>query len=275
VVQPESAQRVDDEDGSTDSNPLATLARQIRSERDDSSNAPSDTSSSTRRQPQQIEQSIERLRAQIKELDQPIPSTTESDTRMARQRLTQLEKEYTALESSLDVASRAVTLWLGRRVAFEGSDVALDGVSGAEQFGAYSVLIKEKLSLITDLAYQYREKADDAELHPEDPRIKTELEAIQRRREQAKRELAQEIRKVIDTTLSKSYKDYESLKIQRDLLWLDLQAAKQELEVQAGLADRDPQKRQQLRVALVEKLEFEQLALETARQNARGGLASR
>jgi hypothetical protein len=162
-----------------------------------------------------------------------------------------------------------VTLWLGRQVAFEGQEDSFDSLSDVEQFGAYSNPVKDKLSLITSLAYQYREKADEVELHPENSSLRGELDTIQKRRQQTKRELTQEIRKVINSTLSKSYKDYESLKIQRDLLLLDVQGAKEELEVQLSLSSPDPLAREKLKLTLDGRLQNERRMLEELRASPR------
>jgi serine/threonine protein phosphatase PrpC len=258
-----------------ESNPLATLAKQIQAERGENGSVLSGVPNELRRPPAVIEQTIARLQAQIEELSQPVKATAAQNLAAAQERLVEIQENYDSVESSLDVASRAVTLWLGRQVAFEGQQSTLDSRADIEQFGAYSDSVKEKLAALTIATYQYRTKADEIELHPEDRSLRGELEAVETRREQLRRELSQEIRKVVNTTLSKSFKDYENLKIQRDLLWLDLQSAKQEVEVLTGLTNPDTLKRQQLRLALIDRLESEQVALEAARQASRGPVPSR
>jgi hypothetical protein len=268
----ESEQPTDGPGLSAAQNPLAALAKQIQAERGEVGSVLAGVPSELKRQPALLERSIQRLEAQIQELSAPSGEAGTDNLDLARQRLSPLEKDYAAIESNLDVASRAVTLWLGRQVAFEGQEDSFDSLSDIEQFGAYSNPVKEKLSLITSLAYQYREKADEVELHPEDASLRGELDDIQKRREQTRRELAQEIRKVINSTLSKSYKDYESLKIQRDLLWLDVQGAKEELEVQTSLANPDPLVRAKLKLTLEERLQNERRMLEELKTNPRSAV---
>jgi serine/threonine protein phosphatase PrpC len=250
-------------------NPLAALAKQIQAERGETGSVLAGVPSELKRQPALLERSIQRLEAQIRELSTTAVETGPQNLDSARQRLSQIESEYAAIEANLDVASRAVTLWLGRQVAFEGQEDFFESSSDVQQFGAYSNPVKEKLALITSLAYQYREKADDVELHPEDSGLRGELEAIQKRREQIRRELTQEIRKVINSSLSKSYREYESLKIQRDLLWLDVQGAKEELEVQRSLSNSDLLVREKLKLTLEERLQNERQMLEELRTNPR------
>jgi serine/threonine protein phosphatase PrpC len=269
VLSGESEPAPDDEGVDPEQNPLAALAKQIQAERGEAGSVLAGVPNELKRQPALLERSIQRLEKQIRELSIAPVDSAPQNLEAARQSLSQIEKEYAAIEANLDVASRAVTLWLGRQVAFEGQQDSFDSLSDVQQFGAYSNPVKEKLALITSLAYQYREKADEVELHPEDSALRRELETIQTRREQIRRELAQEIRKVINSSLSKSYREYESLKIQRDLLWLDVQGAKEELEVQRSLSNPDPLAREKLRLTLQERLQSERQLFEELRTNPR------
>jgi hypothetical protein len=182
-----------------------------------------------------------------------------------------LQKEYSAIESSLDVASRAVTLWLSRQVAFESQSKANQSISEIEQVAAYSSAIKEKLSALSSVSYQFRSKADEVELYPGNAALRADLEALQARRDQLRTELQIDVRKSLGTILANAYKDYETIRIRRDIVWLDLQAAKRELEVQGIIADGDPARRSQLVRALTEQLENEKRLLSSLLGTARKG----
>jgi hypothetical protein len=244
-----------------EANPLAALARQIRDER--RSVAEQMTPNPTRlvRQPEQIKRSIDSLKRQIQELSSPAPITTQSDLNIAREKLDQVQKAYASVEAELDVASRAVTLWLSRQVAFEGQDTSSTSITEMEQVAAYSQSIKEKLSTLTSLSYAIREKADEVELRPGDGSLRSELEEIETKRDVLNRELQSEVRRSINSILTRSYKEYESVKNRRDKLWSELQLAKRDLEVQAGLAETDPAKRIALRELLEQKMTSEEAAL--------------
>jgi hypothetical protein len=182
-----------------------------------------------------------------------------------------LHKEYQLLNTRLDAASRAVTLWVRRQVKFEDPDV-FAYPSELEKVGAYSDGVKQKLAVIAALSYQYGEKADAAELHPDDEARRTELESLARKRDDLKRELKDEVRKAVAGLFAKSYREYETLKNQQDILWGELQTAKRELEVLTGLAEGDPVKRRSLQATLRVRLEDEvrQLTdLDKVKSNAR------
>jgi protein phosphatase len=249
-------------------NPLAVLAKQIRGDRGDSAGLPSSSVSEQRRLPLQIEQSIQKLQNQLQALALPPVRGDSSELLKARQDLLRAEKNYQGIESSLDVASRLVTLWLGRQVAFEGQEVSVDSVSEMARIGTYSQAVKEKVERLTELSYRYRQKADDIELHPEDMALQQELSQLDTERENLKRELSNEMLLAIKQNLAKSFKDYENLKVQRDSLWLDLQTAKRDVETQEIIAKGNPDQRRELRNTLEQKLQAEQKALASSNRNS-------
>jgi hypothetical protein len=218
-----------------------------------------------RRQPAQLEQSIQKLQTQIQALTQPSVNQRPDALDRARDELNRVEKNYQNVEASLDVASRLVTLWLGRQVAFEGQEISVDSLSEMARVGTYSPLVKSKVDVFTALSYEYRQKADEIELHPEDTALQAELEELDERRESLRKELVADLLQAIKQNLAKSFKDYESRKLQRDALWLDLQAAKREVEIQKVIAEGDPEKRDSLRRTLQERLAQEQASLAALR----------
>jgi viroplasmin and RNaseH domain-containing protein len=150
---------------------------------------------------------------------------------------------------------------LSRQVAFEGQDSQSTSLTELEQVAAYSEAIKEKLSTLTTLSYRLREKADEVELRPADEALRAQLEEIENKRDQLSRELQIEVRRSINSILTRSYKEYESVKNRRDKLWIELQAAKRDLEIQTALAESDPAKRIAFREILEQRLASEEAGL--------------
>jgi viroplasmin and RNaseH domain-containing protein len=243
---------------------LAALARQIRSEQ---TNGQDEAQSSSRsaRKPEQIRASILRLQQQIQALKASPANSVPENAQSIRTEVDRLQKEYSAIESSLDVASRAVTLWLSRQVTFENQTKNGESLAEIEQVAAYSTAIKEKLAALSTVSYQYRSKADEVELYPGNSALRSDFETLQARRDQLRGELQVDVRKALGSILANTYKDYETIKIKRDILWLDLQASKRELEVQAALADSDQTKRTDLIRSLVDRLAAEERELKEQR----------
>lgn len=251
--------------------PLSELARQIRrvDKVSDGHSKHGVPQASVRRE--EIVQSIGTLRSQIDLLDRPPTSDATSNMVAAKVRYDGLLKEYQLLNTRLDAASRAVTLWVRRQVKFEDPDVFAHP-GELDKVGAYSETVKQKLAVIASLSYQYGEKADAAELHPDDESRRAELESLARKRDDLKRELKDEVRKAVAGLFAKSYTEYETLKNQQDIMWPALQAVKREVEVLTGLAESDPLKRRALQATLRSRLEEEMRQLgefDTSRSNGR------
>jgi protein phosphatase len=258
-------------DSGRSESPLSELARQIRRVDKASDGSPGDVTSSLSARREVLTQSIATLRLQIEQLDRPPRTDATANVTATKLRHDALHKEYQLLNTRLDAASRAVTLWVRRQVKFEDPDV-FAYPSELEKVGAYSDGVKQKLAVIAALSYQYGEKADAAELHPDDEARRTELESLARKRDDLKRELKDEVRKAVAGLFAKSYREYETLKNQQDILWGELQTAKRELEVLTGLAEGDPVKRRSLQATLRVRLEDEvrQLTdLDKVKSNAR------
>ena len=251
-------------EGLDDVTSLAALARQIRSERASDQDESLSSSGSTRK-PDQIRASILRLEQQIKTLRENATSSNIGNTEPIRTEVDRLQKEYSAIEANLDVASRAVTLWLSRQVTFENRAKDGESLADVEQVAAYSTAIKEKLASLSAVSYQYRGKADEVELYPGNTALRADFETLQAKRDQLRAELQTDVRKALGNILANTYKDYETIKIKRDILWLDLQSAKRELEVQTALVDSDQTKRADLIRSLEERLVAEQRELKEPR----------
>jgi hypothetical protein len=162
----------------------------------------------------------------------------------------------------MDVASRAVTLWLSRQVALENHSKALDySIAEIEQVAAYSTVVKDKLNKLSTLSLRYRSKADEIELYPNNSALRIDLEVLQTQIEEIRKELNDDVRRALGSILANAYREYEAIKIKRDSLWLDLQNSKMELDVALALSSNDYKKRAQLLRRLNERLTLERQRL--------------
>lgn len=257
-------------DGGQVDNPLTILAKQI-SAQGGSGNEQTDYlagESEVSRKPEQIKAGIAKITQQIKALEGGVnfKSAATPMVEVARSEVARLQREYSALESGMDVASRAVTLWLSRQVALENHSKALDySISEIEQVAAYSTVVKEKLIKLSTLSLMYRGKADEIELYPNNTALRTDLEVMQTQIEEIRRELNDDVRRALGSILSNAYREYEAIKIKRDNLWSELQNGKMELDVALALASDDPKKRARLLHRLKERLGGERQRLESQR----------
>jgi hypothetical protein len=154
-----------------------------------------------------------------------------------------------------------VTLWLSRQVAFESQSKSETSLAEIEQVAAYSTAIKDKLAALSSVSYLFRSKADEVELYPNNAALRSDLESLQARRDQLRQELQLDVRRSLSGILANAYKDYETIRIRRDILWLDLQSARRDLEIRNIISDNDISKRDQLLQALSERLQAEKRLL--------------
>ncbi len=244
-----------------DPNPLAALARQIRAERESERGEVLEGEAASSRQPDQVEAAIRRLEQQIEALKAASGAVLPASIETIKADIDRLQREYSAIESSLDVASRAVTLWLSRQVAFESQSKSETSLAEIEQVAAYSTAIKDKLAALSSVSYLFRSKADEVELYPNNAALRSDLESLQARRDQLRQELQLDVRRSLSGILANAYKDYETIRIRRDILWLDLQSARRDLEIRNIISDNDISKRDQLLQALSERLQAEKRLL--------------
>ncbi len=254
---------------------LATLARQIRAEHGSEQQDVSQANQQTAGEPEQLQAAIARLEQQIDILSKASDSVVRVSLDAVRAEVERLEREYSKIESNLDVASRAVTLWLSRQVSFEGQQKNLDSLSEVEQVAAYSVAIKDKLAALSSITYKFRSKADEVELYPGNAAIRADLEQLLAKREQLRAELQVDVRKALGNILATAYKDYETIRIRRDMLWLDLQTAKRDLEIQRILSDGDLTKRAGLLNTLKERLQKDRRILADMQKKVLSGRSSK
>lgn len=245
-------------------NPLAQLARQMRS---DSAQRGGLGGAPASRTQAEIERAIGKLQAQVSALSRPVDPDATVMLAKTRERADSLQREYANIDAKISGASRAVTLWLGRQVNFE-SEEAFNSSTELEKVAAYSESVKVKLAAIVSLSYQYRERADEVELHPGDEALRASLDNLGARREQLKQELRDDVRKTVGAFLAKSYKEYEALREQRDRVSVSLQEARDDEEVAAGIIDPNPIKRDGVRRALEKRLRDEQSLLAQTRKAA-------
>jgi hypothetical protein len=258
--------KVVDADDDQIKNPLTVLARQIIAD------GSGDTQqidylageSEVSKKPEQIIATIETISEQIRALEGGLEINNHSIALVepARSEVARLQQEYSALESSMDVASRAVTLWLSRQVALENHSKALDySIAEIEQVAAYSTVVKDKLNKLSTLSLRYRSKADEIELYPNNSALRIDLEVLQTQIEEIRKELNDDVRRALGSILANAYREYEAIKIKRDSLWLDLQNSKMELDVALALSSNDYKKRAQLLRRLNERLTLERQRL--------------
>lgn len=200
-----------------------------------------------------FETSIRKLESQIAALDNPSTVSSQEDVVAAKQKADGIQTNLAAIEEQIGAASRKLQQWYARQKRLETQDA----LKLAAEVGASSENVQKKKADFEAATYELIRMLDDVEQHPPDDESKKgeQLLMLKERRTRLLRELQEEVRDTVDTVLAETNKHIEDLKIQRQLLTLQLETVKQDLEYAKTLAEPDPTKRQAMRKKLEQNLE--------------------
>ncbi len=199
-----------------------------------------------------FESSIRKLEAQIAALDTPTSANSQDDIAAAKQKADGIQTNLVTIEEQIGAASRKLQQWYARQKRLETQDA----LKLAAEVGASSESVQKKKAEFEAATYELIRMLDDVEQHhPNDEAKGEQLTVLKERRARLLRELQEEVRDTVDTVLAETNKHIEDLKIQRQLLTLQLETVKQDLEYAKTLAEPDPAKRQAMRKKLEQNLE--------------------
>jgi hypothetical protein len=192
------------------------------------------------------------LEAQIAALDTPTSANSQDDIAAAKQKADGIQTNLVTIEEQIGAASRKLQQWYARQKRLETQDA----LKLAAEVGASSESVQKKKAEFEAATYELIRMLDDVEQHhPNDEAKGEQLTVLKERRARLLRELQEEVRDTVDTVLAETNKHIEDLKIQRQLLTLQLETVKQDLEYAKTLAEPDPAKRQAMRKKLEQNLE--------------------
>lgn len=161
----------------------------------------------------------------------------------------QLERE--AVESEIDKASRKLSQWYARQKRLESQDP----LKLAAEVGAAAPSVQDLKESFERATYEFIKRRDEYELYPSDERLRDQVQELKEGRVQALRKLQIEVRKVVNQVLSETDQEIESLKLKREILGIQLEAANRDLEVTKVISNGTKGDKEQLKGKLVERRE--------------------
>ncbi len=199
-----------------------------------------------------FETSIRKLESQIAALDNPTSTNSQADVAAAKQKADAIQTNMDTIEEQIGAASRKLQQWYARQKRLETQDA----LKLAAEVGASSESVQKKKADFEAATYELIRMVDDVEQNrPNDEAKREQVAVLKEKRTRLLRELQDEVRDTVDTVLAETNKHVEDLKIQRQLLSLQLETVKQDLEFAKTLSEPDPAKRQTMRKKLEQNLE--------------------
>lgn len=193
--------------------------------------------------------SIAKIEQQLKAFDSNGANELQETLKNARIQADELQGKLSDTELQIDAASRKLSQWFGRQKRLESTNP----LKLAAEVGATSASVQAKKSAFEQATYEFIKKRDEFELYSANERLRDQVTQLEEQRSQLLRELQEEVRKTVETVLTETDKQLEELRYQRDMLNIQLQSVKQDLEVAKSLADSDPERRNKMKSLLEQK----------------------
>jgi serine/threonine protein phosphatase PrpC len=195
--------------------------------------------------------------ADIAKVEEQIGSLDDAGTRDVSEMLREARKKADLLQTSLAqieeqraATSIKLSVWYGRQKRLENESA----IGLASEVGASSENVKEKKAALDRVTYEFIKIRDRYEENSGNSELAENVKRLTDERTRLMRELDEEVRKGIDAVLASTFKQLQDLVSERDMLTLQLQAVKQDLEFAKSVADPEQNQREMLREKLQQKL---------------------
>jgi protein phosphatase len=164
-------------------------------------------------------------------------------------------RDLKEIESQIDITSRKLSLWFGRKKKAESGGQELFQPGGdMERVGAVSERVKRRAAEWTEATYRLQAKQDEFELYPSNDDLRREVERLSEARSQLQNKLREEVGSAIDGVLAETYRQLEELKSRRDIVAAQAGSAEEEVEFLTTVSSPDDDARGALRERLEEEL---------------------
>jgi len=189
-----------------------------------------------------LAQKVVELERQLDSFGQPISSEVGSILQDARAKRTALEEELRETRDAIDVATRRLAVWFGRRKRLQTTDP----VNLAGEVAVSSEVVREQKTSFERATWEYLQEAESLRYNPTDMNLRQRVAELTDTRKQRMSELADSIGAAIKEEISKADQEITELSIKRDRIESDMKELQNQLEYVRILMHGDPESKQQL-----------------------------
>ncbi len=198
-----------------------------------------------------LESAATKMEAQLTMLSQSSTDAAAASLQRAQSQRDRYTVDLKEIEGQIDIASRKLSLWFGRKKKAEAGGEELFQPGGdMERVGAVSERVKRKAAEWTEATYRLQAKQDEFELYPSNNELRKEVEELAEDRSRLQTKLREEVVVAIDSVLADTYRQLEDLKARRDIVAAQANNAQEELEFIQTVASPDEAARATLRKRL-------------------------
>jgi hypothetical protein len=195
-----------------------------------------------------LESAATKIETQLRILSESSPDVAAASQQRAQSQRDGYSRELKEIEGQIDIASRKLSLWFGRKkkAENEGQDLFQPG-GDMERVGTVSEKVKRRAAEWTEATYRLQAKQDEFELYPSNDDLRREVDRLSEVRSQLQRKLREDVSAAIEGVLAETYRQLEELKARRDIVAAQANNAQEEVEFFQTVANPDDAARASLR----------------------------
>jgi serine/threonine protein phosphatase PrpC len=198
-----------------------------------------------------LESAATKIETQLAMLSTASPEVSAASLQRAQSQRDGYSRELKEIEAQIDIASRKLSLWFGRKKKAESEGPELFQPGGdMERVGTISERVKRRAAEWTEATYRLQAKQDEFELYPSNDDLRREVERLSEARSQLQNKLREEVVAAVDGVLADTYRQLEDLKARRDIVAAQAGNAQEEVEFLQTVANPDDDARASLRKRL-------------------------
>lgn len=198
------------------------------------------------------------LSERVDALSQPLSGKLADTLKASSDEIASLENELKGLRAELETATRKLAVWLGRRKRLEGSDP----VDMALEVAVSSPSVREKKEDFERASWAYLKEVEVWRYSPGDESLGRRVAQLARSRNQRIKELADEVRRAIDTAVEEADHQIAELTVKRDQVQGRLEPLYKDIQFVKVLTTGTSQQKIEKRDELIHERDSLQVELE-------------
>lgn len=162
---------------------------------------------------------LSELEAKIGAFERPLSARFVDQLKESRTQRETLDAKEDELRAQIDVATRRLAVWYGRRKRLQTTDP----INLATEVAVAAPTVKDKKEVFELATWSYLKEAEVLRYNPSDTAQERKVFDLARVRKDRQRELGEEVRKAIDKEVSDSDRAIAELTLQRDRLLVEIE----------------------------------------------------
>jgi len=210
------------------------------------------------RRKQVLRDSIVELETKISSFDKPFSGRPGELLAEASKKQEELKTELDQIRSEIDVATRKLSVWFGRRKRLQTADI----VNLSTEVAVSSPTVQDKQEAFNRATWAYLKEAEALRYNPRDQNQDSKVDELIRARKERMQELFEEVRRAIDKEVAESDRAITELTLKRDRIDVELELLRRNVEYVRVLTSGDAQARSAKKRELVRDREISVAELE-------------